>query len=93
MDTNTAIAILGIMIGIFGASIGTFIGFRYHKDPTGTRFHASMAIALAVLILAHLSVLFLSPPPWSYVSWGVYSIALPLFLVFWNKKQPSPSKR
>lgn len=81
MDTGTIGAIAGSVAGILGAALGTYAGLRNATSSLERRYLIRCTVALSIGIGMFLAMLFLAPPPYRWLLWIPYAIALPLALL------------
>jgi uncharacterized membrane protein len=77
--------IVGSVIGVLGGIIGTYASIRNANSPQERRYMIRCAIGLFVGIATFLASLFLLPPPYRWLLWIPYSIALPLSIMATNR--------
>lgn len=80
-------AILGSMIGVLGGIFGTWASIRHTQTPAERALMIRGAIATWLLVAMFLLGLFLIPPPYNYLLWIPYPIALILGIRWMNSRQ------
>ena len=87
MDAGTVGGIIGVSLGLAGGAIGTYASLKNTQGPRERQFMVRVAIAAWVGITIFLVLLFLLPNPYRWLIWIPYGVALPLAILFLNRKQ------
>ena len=77
----------GGLIGVLGGALGTWMGIRNTNGPRERAFMIRVAAACWVAVLAMLGLQIVLPPPWRYLLWIPYVIALSLGIPRLNRTQ------
>ncbi len=86
MDEGLIGGIIGGMIGVGGA-VGTYFSVKNTPGPRERAFMVRSAIVAWVVITAFVVGLFLIPHPFNFLLWVPYGIALPLAILWCNRRQ------
>lgn len=81
--------IIGGAIGLLGAVYGTFNSVKHAASRREKIFIIRAAIYMTAGLAIFLFLLLSLKTPWRFLLWGVYGIALPLGIVYINRKQQS----
>ena len=79
--------ILGGAIGLLGAVYGTYCSVKRAQTKREKSFILKSAAVMTLALAAFLIPLLTIESPWRFLLWGAYGIALPLGIVYINKKQ------
>ncbi|MBD3217313.1 MAG: hypothetical protein GF310_03490 [candidate division Zixibacteria bacterium] len=79
--------ILGGTIGLLGAVYGTYCSVKRAQTAKERHFILKAAALMTLALAAFLILLLTLESPWRFLLWGAYGIALPLGIVYINKKQ------
>ena len=80
-------AILGGLIGILGAVIGSYLAIKNTKGPRERGFTVRMTIVLSMGVGLFVAGEWALPAPYKYVLIAVYIVALVFTIIYWNKRQ------
>lgn len=83
MDAGLVGGIVGAVIGILGGAVGTFFSIK----NTERRFMIWVAIVAWIAVSAFVAGLLLLPRPYNFLLWIPYAIALPLGILWCNRRQ------
>jgi len=87
MDVGTVGGIIGGVLGLAGGVVGTYASIRNTGGPRERQFMVRAAVAAWVGITLFLVLLFVLPSPYRWLIWIPYGVALPLAIVYLNRKQ------
>lgn len=87
MNTGLVGGIAGGVIGLLGGVVGTYFSIRNTSGPRERSFMIRAAIAAWIMVTAFLLGLFMLPPPFNFLLWLPYGIALPLGILWCNRRQ------
>ncbi len=87
MNAGLIGGILGVTIGIIGGLIGTYASIKNTNGPKEKAFMIKAAIVFWIASMVFLLSLILLPKPYNFLPWIVYLIALPMAIIYINKKQ------
>lgn len=79
--------LIGGLGGVIGGAIGTYFSIRNTGGPRERAFMIRVSVVAWLAITAFLAGLFLLPTPYKHCLWAPYVLALPLFIVWLNKRQ------
>lgn len=79
-------AIVGGVIGLAGAIVGTYFSIKNTKGPRERSFVIKAAAVGWIAGLLFLGLLFGLPDPYRWFMWIPYSIVLPLGIIYGNRK-------
>ena len=89
MDGQTIGLIGGIVggaIGVLGGIAGTYFGIKRVANDAQRKFVIRCAVLAWVFVLAFVSLVIFLPSPWKYIMWVPYAIALPVAIIWCNKR-------
>ncbi|MCK4905627.1 hypothetical protein KAS42_05270 [bacterium] len=89
MNSGLIGGILGAIIGTIGGAVGTFFSIKNTNGPKEKAFMIKCAVVGWIVIIVFLLLLLFLPKPYNYLLWIPYGIALPLSIIYLNKKQNS----
>lgn len=87
MDAGLVGGIVGAVIGILGGAVGTFFSIKNTAGPRERRFMIRVAIVAWIAVSAFVAGLLLLPRPYNFLLWIPYAIALPLGILWCNRRQ------
>jgi hypothetical protein len=87
VDAGVFGGIVGAAIGIFGGIVGTYFSIKSTLGPRERRFMVRVAIVAWVAIGAFVLGLLLLPQPINFFLWVPYAVALPLGILWCNRRQ------
>jgi hypothetical protein len=79
--------IVGAVIGVLGGLIGTYFSIKNTAGPRERRFMIQVAIVAWIAVSAFVAGLLLLPSPYNFLLWIPYGIALPLGILWCNRRQ------
>ncbi|HEX6899011.1 MAG TPA: hypothetical protein VF789_04830 [Thermoanaerobaculia bacterium] len=77
--------IVGSVVGVLGGVIGTYASIRNASSPRERRYVIRCAMGFWVGVAVFLAGLLLLPPPYRWLLWIPYAIALPLSIMATNR--------
>jgi hypothetical protein len=87
MESGLVGGIVGGVIGLLGGVVGTYFSIKNTSGPRERRFMARAAIVAWLAISAFLAGLLLLPRPMNLLLWVPYVIALPIGIIWSNRRQ------
>jgi len=89
IDMNPGIVggIIGGVLGLFGGVVGTYFSIRNTSGPRERAFMIQVSIVVWVVVTAFLVGLVALPRPFNFLLWLPYGIALPLAILWCNRRQ------
>jgi len=87
MDIGLVGGIVGGGLGVLGGAIGTYFSIKNTSGPRERAFMIQVAIVAWVLITAFVIGLLALPQPFNFLLWAPYVIALPLAILWCNRRQ------
>ena len=87
MDTGVIGGIVGAGIGVLGGLVGTYFSIKNTAGPRERRFMIQVAIVAWIAVSAFVAGLLLLPRPYNFLLWIPYAIALPLGILWSNRRQ------
>lgn len=87
MNSGLIGGILGAIIGTIGGAVGTFFSIKNTNGPKEKAFMIKCAVVGWIAIIVFLLLLLFLPKPYNYLLWIPYGIALPMAIIYLNKKQ------
>jgi|SRR5437016_3997141 len=79
--------ILGGAIGLLGGALGTYFSIKNTAGSRERAFMIRVAIATWILVTAFIAGLMLLPKPFNFLLWIPYGVALPLGILWCNRRQ------
>jgi hypothetical protein len=79
--------IIGALLGVLGGAVGTYFSVKNTCGPRERAFMIRVAIVAWVAITAFVAGLFALPHPLNLLLWLPYAIALPLGILWCNRRQ------
>jgi len=79
--------VLGGVIGVLGGAVGTYFSIKNTSGPRERVFMIRFAIVIWIAVTAFLFGLFALPKPLNFLLWIPYAIALPLTILWCNRRQ------
>lgn len=86
MNAGLIGGILGIIIGTIGGVVGTYFSIKNTNGPQEKSFMIKVSIVFWIAAVIFISLLLLLPKPYNFLLWIPYGIALPLSIIYLNKK-------
>jgi hypothetical protein len=87
MDLGLIGGIIGGALGVLGGAVGTYFSIKNTSGPRERAFMIRIAIFTWILITAFVCGLFALPRPFNFLLWVPYGIALPLAVLWCNRRQ------
>lgn len=87
MDAGIVGGVVGGVIGVLGGMVGTYFSIKNTAGPRERSFMIQVAVVAWLLITLFLMGLFLLPRPFNFLLWVPYGIALPLGILWCNRRQ------
>jgi hypothetical protein len=87
MDEGLIGGIVGGAIGVLGGLVGTYFSIKNTAGPRERRFMIRVAIVAWIVVSAFMAGLLLLPMPYNFLLWIPYGIALPLAILWCNRRQ------
>ena len=87
MDTGVIGGIVGAGIGVLGGLVGTYFSIKNTAGPRERRFMIQVAIVAWIAVSAFVAGQLLLPRPYNFLLWIPYAIALPLGILWSNRRQ------
>jgi hypothetical protein len=79
--------IIGGALGLLGGVVGTYFSIKNTAGPRERTFMIRVAILTWILVAAFICGLFAIPKPFNFLLWLPYGIALPLAILWCNRRQ------
>lgn len=87
MDTGLVGGIVGAAIGVLGGLVGTYFSIKNTAGPRERSFMVRVAIVAWIAVSAFVLALLLLPRPFNFLLWIPYAVALPLGILWCNRRQ------
>jgi hypothetical protein len=87
MDAGVVGGIVGGVIGVLGGLVGTYFSIKNTAGPRERRFMIQAAAVAWLAVTAFLIGLLMLPRPFNLLLWIPYGIALPLGILWSNRRQ------
>ena len=87
MNPGLVGGIVGGVIGLLGGIVGTYFSIKNTAGPRERAFMIRVAVVAWIGITAFLIGLMMLPRPYNFLMWVPYAIALPLGIVWCNRRQ------
>ncbi|MGH8673988.1 MAG: hypothetical protein ACREVG_06735 [Burkholderiales bacterium] len=87
MDIGLIGGIIGGTLGIAGGAVGTYFSIKNTAGPKERSFMFRVSAIAWIFVTAFLVGLFLVPNPFKWLLWIPYGIALPLGILWLNRRQ------
>jgi len=87
LDIGLIGGITGGVLGLLGGVVGSYFSIKNTSGPRERAFMIRVTIVAWVLITAFLFGLFVLPKPFNLLLWAPYGIALPLGILWCNRRQ------
>ena len=79
--------LIGGLIGVLGGAVGTYFSIRNTSSPRERTFMIRASAVAWLFVTAFLAGLLLLPPPYNWIVWIPYVVALPIAIVWLNRRQ------
>ena len=87
MDEGMVGGIIGGVIGVVGGIVGTYFSIKNTAGPRERTFMIQVAVVAWLVVTAFLIGLLMLPRPFNFLLWVPYGIALPLGILWCNRRQ------
>ncbi len=87
MDTGFIGGLIGGVLGLLGGAVGTYFSIKNTAGPRERMFMVQVAIVAWIGVSAFVLGLLMLPQPYNFLLWVPYGIALPLGIVWSNRRQ------
>jgi hypothetical protein len=87
MDENLIGGIVGGVIGVLGGVVGTYFSIKNTAGPRERTFMIQVAVIAWLAVTVFLIGLLMLPRPFNFLLWVPYGIALPLGILWCNRRQ------
>ncbi len=87
MNTGLVGGIVGGVLGLLGGVVGTYFSIKNTSGPRERGFMIRVAVVAWIVVTAFLIGLMMLPRPYNFLLWVPYAIALPLGIVWCNRRQ------
>jgi hypothetical protein len=78
--------LLGILLGLGGAFLGTYIPYRQAESPRQRILILKSAVFFSIFVLVFLAGLTWTPSPWNFLLWILYVFVLLVSIAWFNKR-------
>lgn len=89
MDQGLLGGLVGGVLGVLGGAVGTYFSIRNTAGPRERMFMVRVAIVAWIGVTAFVLGLLMLPLPYNFLLWVPYAIALPLGIIWSNRRQRS----
>jgi len=87
MNPGIVGATIGGVLGVLGGVVGTYFSIKNTSGPRERAFMIRVSIVVWVVITAFIVGLLVLPRPFNFLLWLPYGIALPLTILWCNRRQ------
>ena len=87
MDTGLVGGIVGGVIGVIGGLVGTYFSIKNTAGPRERVFMIQVAVVAWLAVTLFLMGLLVLPRPFNFLLWVPYGVALPLGILWCNRRQ------
>src|SRR5687768_4883670 len=87
MDEGVIGGIVGGVLGVIGGLIGTYFSIKNTAGPRERAFMIQVAGVAWVVVTLFVIGLLMLPRPYNFLLWVPYAIALPLGILWCNRRQ------
>lgn len=87
MDAGLIGGIVGGVLGVLGGAVGTYFSIKNTSGPRERIFTVRVAIVAWIAVTAFVLGLLMLPWPFNFLLWVPYVIALPLGILWCNRRQ------
>lgn len=87
MDAGLIGGLIGGVLGIAGGAVGTYFSIRNTAGPRERMYMVQVAIVAWIGVTAFVLGLLMLPQPYNFLLWVPYAIALPLGILWSNRRQ------
>lgn len=87
MDAGLMGGMIGGVVGVLGGAVGTYFSIRNTAGPRERSFMVRVAMVAWIVVTAFVLGLLMLPQPYNFLLWVPYGIALPLGIIWSNRRQ------
>lgn len=87
MDQGLIGGLVGGVLGVLGGAVGTYFSIRNTAGPRERMFMVRVAFVAWIGVTAFVLGLLMLPLPYNFLLWVPYGIALPLGIIWSNRRQ------
>jgi hypothetical protein len=87
MDAGLIGGLIGGVLGLLGGAVGTYFSIKNTAGPRERMFMVQVAIVAWIGVSAFVLGLLMLPQPYNFLLWVPYGIALPLGILWSNRRQ------
>lgn len=87
MDEGVVGGMVGGVIGVIGGLVGTYFSIKNTAGPRERKFMIQVAVVAWLAVTLFLMGLFVLPRPFNVLLWVPYALALPLGILWCNRRQ------
>ena len=87
MDAGLIGGLVGGVLGVLGGAVGTYVSIKNTAGPRERIFMRRVAIVAWVGVSAFVLGLLMLPRPFNFLLWAPYAIALPIGILWCNRRQ------
>jgi hypothetical protein len=87
MDAGLIGGLIGGVLGLLGGAVGTYFSIKNTTGPRERMFMVQVAIVAWIGVSAFVLGLLMLPQPYNFLLWVPYGIALPLGILWSNRRQ------
>ena len=87
MDAGLVGGILGSILGVLGGVVGTYFSIKNTAGPRERKFMVQVSVFAWIGVTLFLIGLLMLPRPFNFLLWVPYGIALPLGILWCNRRQ------
>lgn len=87
MDQGLIGGLVGGVLGVLGGAVGTWFSIKNTAGPRERMFMVRVAMVAWIVVTAFVLGLLMLPQPWNFLLWVPYGIALPLGIIWTNRRQ------
>lgn len=87
MNAGLVGAIIGGALGVAGGAIGTYFSIKNTAGPRERSFMIRVSTVGWIAVTAFLIGLLMLPRPFNFLLWVPYGIALPVGIIWCNRRQ------
>lgn len=87
MDAGLIGGLIGGVLGLLGGAVGTYFSIKNTAGPRERKFMVQVAIVAWIVVTAFVLGLLMLPQPYNFLLWVPYGIALPLGIIWTNRRQ------
>jgi hypothetical protein len=87
MDPGLIGGIVGGVIGVLGGLVGTYFSIKNTAGPRERAFMIQVSVVAWLAVTVFLIGLLMLPRPFNFLLWVPYGVALPLGILWCNRRQ------